>query len=145
MKSRLVGFLKQATNRVSDWSFRWNAIACWFSRCRLLKNSVRLIPAENKRTQLCLQTELAEEKSQLLHSQKFPAVSITNLRPERKKSSHLMLSKSFVCRPEISPKYLKKLKSDTDPKIPVRHNSAPYQKFHAKSSTCTTTQKYIWD
>jgi len=24
---------------------------------------VRLIPAENKRTQLCLQTELAEEKS----------------------------------------------------------------------------------
>jgi len=28
MKSRLVGFLKQAKNRVSDWSFRWNAIAC---------------------------------------------------------------------------------------------------------------------
>jgi len=28
MKSRLVGFLKQAKNRVSDWSFRRNAIAC---------------------------------------------------------------------------------------------------------------------
>jgi len=28
MKSRLVGFLKQAKNRVSDWSFRCNAIAC---------------------------------------------------------------------------------------------------------------------
>jgi len=28
MKSRFVGFLKQAKNRVSDWSFRRNAIAC---------------------------------------------------------------------------------------------------------------------
>jgi len=28
MKSRLVGFLKQAKNRVSDWSFWRNAIAC---------------------------------------------------------------------------------------------------------------------
>jgi len=27
MKSRLVGFLKQAKNRVSDWSFRRNVIA----------------------------------------------------------------------------------------------------------------------
>ena len=39
---------------------------------RLLKKSVRLIPAENKRRQLCLQIELAEEKSQSLHSQKSP-------------------------------------------------------------------------
>jgi len=73
MKSRLVGFLKQAKNRVIDWFFRRNAIACQFpNRCRILKNSVRLIPAENKRTQLCFQTELAEEKSQSLHSQKSP-------------------------------------------------------------------------
>jgi len=28
MKSRLVGFLKQAKNRVSDWFFRHNAISC---------------------------------------------------------------------------------------------------------------------
>jgi len=28
MKSRLVGFLKQAMNCVSDWSFRGNAITC---------------------------------------------------------------------------------------------------------------------
>jgi len=28
VKSRLVGLLKQAKNRVSDWSFRRNAIAC---------------------------------------------------------------------------------------------------------------------
>ena len=36
------------------------------------KKIVRLIPSENKRTQLCLQIELAEEKSQSLHSQKSP-------------------------------------------------------------------------
>ena len=72
MKNRLVSFLKQAKNRGSDWSFRGNAIACEFPhRCRLLKKSVRLIAAENKRTQLCLQTELAEEKSQSLHLQKL--------------------------------------------------------------------------
>jgi len=28
MKSRVVGFLKEAKNRVSDWSFLRNAIAC---------------------------------------------------------------------------------------------------------------------
>jgi len=73
MKSRLVGFFKQAKNRVSDWSFRRNAIACLYpNRCRFLKTSVRLIPAENKRTQLCLQTEVAEENSQSLHSHKLP-------------------------------------------------------------------------
>jgi len=66
-------FLKQAKNRGSDWSLRRNAIACWFPHpCPLLKRSVRLIPAENSRTQLCLQKELAEEKSQSLHSQKSP-------------------------------------------------------------------------
>jgi len=70
MKSRLVGFSKQAKNRVSDWSFRRNAIACKFTNCcRLLRNSLRQIRAEKKRAQLCLQTELAEEKSQSLHSQ----------------------------------------------------------------------------
>jgi len=36
------------------------------------QKSVRLIPAENERTQLCLLTELAEEKPQSLHSQKLP-------------------------------------------------------------------------
>jgi len=28
MKSRLVGFLKQAKNHMSNWSFRRNAISC---------------------------------------------------------------------------------------------------------------------
>jgi len=73
MKSRLVGFLKQAKNRVSDWCFRrrtptranlLNAVA--FSKI------VRLIRAENKRMQLCLQIEFTEEKSPSLHSQKWP-------------------------------------------------------------------------
>ena len=57
MKSRLVGFLKQAKNCVSDWSFWGKAIACQFPhRCRLLKKSARLIPAENKeRSCVCKQ------------------------------------------------------------------------------------------
>jgi len=38
----------------------------------LQRKSVRLIRAENERTQLCLQIELAEEKSQPLHSHKSP-------------------------------------------------------------------------
>jgi len=64
MKSRRVGFLKQARNLMSDWSFRRNATSCYFPpRCRLLTNNGRLIQAENKRKQLCLQTELAEGKS----------------------------------------------------------------------------------
>jgi len=62
MASRLVGFLKQVKNRVSDWSLWGKAIACWFPHsCRLLNKSVRLIRAEKKRTQLRLQTGLAEK------------------------------------------------------------------------------------
>jgi len=75
MKSRIVGhrFLTQAKNRVSDWSFRRNVMACYFpKRCHLLKKCVTLIRVENKRTQLCLQIESTEEKSQTLHSQKSP-------------------------------------------------------------------------
>jgi len=90
MKSRLVGFLKQAQIRMGDWSFRRNANACSFPRrCRLLKRSVRPIPAENKRTQLCLQTELAEEKS--LHSQKLQRWSQQIYVAKEKKSLLLML------------------------------------------------------
>jgi len=73
MKSLFVGhrFLKQAKNRGSDWPLRSNAMACKFPRCCvLLKRNVSLIRAENKRAQLYLQIELAEEKSQWLHSQK---------------------------------------------------------------------------
>ena len=70
MKSRFVGhrFLKQARNRVSDWSFR----SKFPRRCLLKKACVRPTRAENKKTQLCLQVELAEDKSQSLRSQKSP-------------------------------------------------------------------------
>jgi len=46
---------------------------------------MRLIPAENERTQLCLQTELAEEKSQSLHSQKLLYCGEHNKSTSRKK------------------------------------------------------------
>ena len=75
MKNLFVGhrFLKHGKTRGSDCSLRSKAMACWFPHhCGLLKRSVRLIRAENKRTQLCLQLELAEEKSQQLHAQKSP-------------------------------------------------------------------------
>jgi len=52
---------------------------------------VRLILAENKRPQLCLQIELGEEKSQSLLLTEVTAVSTTNLCHERKKSLLLML------------------------------------------------------
>jgi len=42
-------------------------------------------------------------------------VSTANLRHKRKQSLLLMLWKSFVCRPEISPKYLHKLKLASSP------------------------------
>jgi len=48
---------------------------------------VRLIPAENKRTQLCLQTELDEEKSQSLHSQKLLHCGEHNKSTSRKKTN----------------------------------------------------------
>jgi len=48
---------------------------------------VRLIPAEIKRTQLCLQTELDEEKSQSLHSQKFLYCGEHNKSMSRKKTN----------------------------------------------------------
>ena len=70
MKSWLVGLLKQAKNRVSDWSFRRTLISSPLSPSQ--KISVGLIPAENKRTQLCFQRELSLEKSQSLHSQTLP-------------------------------------------------------------------------
>jgi len=134
-RNYLQGFLKQAKNRVSDWSFRRNAIACEFPhRCRLLKKSVRPIPAENKRTQLCLQTELAEDKS--LHSQKLPRWA-QQIYVMKEKNRYPECHKK-VLYPGL--KYFDKPKPEPGP----TYNSAPYQKFHSKSSTCITTQKYIW-
>jgi len=143
-KCRLVGFLKQAKNCVCDWPFRHNAIACEFPhRCPLLKKSVRPIPAENKRTQLCLQTELAEEKSQSLHSQKLPRWA-QQIYLTKEKIVTPNVIKSFVCRPEIFWQNLSSSPAWPENTGPS-YNSAPCQKFHSKSSACITTQKYIWD
>jgi len=81
IKSRVVGhrFLTQDKNRVSDWSFGCNAIACLIPHgCLHLKKSVRLIRAENKRTQLCLQIELGEggAQSSFLFIQKVENVEL---------------------------------------------------------------------
>jgi len=68
MKSQFVGFLKQDKNRVSDGPFDATPSRANFLTTIAFSKSVRLIPTENKRMQLCFQTELAEENSQSLHS-----------------------------------------------------------------------------
>jgi len=99
MTSRLVGFLKQAKNRVSDWSLWDKATACLFPhRCRLLKISVRLILAEKKRTQLCLQTELAEKNHSHFTHRSYRGEH--NKSTSRKKKI-VTPNEGFVCRPEI--------------------------------------------
>jgi len=138
MKSQRVGFLKQAKNRVSDSSFRRNAIACEFPHhCRLLKKSVGPIPAENERTQQCLQTELAEEKSQSLHSQKLPLWA-QQIYVTKEKNRYSECYKKVLY---VGPKYFDKSKPEPGP----TYDSAPCQKFHSKTSNFITTQKDIWD
>jgi len=89
-----------------------------FQTAVAFSKSVRQVPAENERTQLCVQKELAEEKSQSLHSQKLQrwAQQIYVTKEKRR------YSKSFVWRLEISPKYYDKIKSRDrpDPKSPAR-------------------------
>lgn len=55
-----------------------------------------------------MQTDFSEEKSQSLYSQKIPAVSITNVRNERKKNVTLNVIKTFGMQPEIGPKHFGK-------------------------------------
>jgi len=57
---------------------------------------VTLIRAENKRTQLCLQTELAEEKS-VTSLTEVTAKKTTTVRQERKKSLLECLLKRKFC------------------------------------------------
>ena len=134
MKSRFVDhrFLKPDKNRVSDRSLRRNAIACKLPQsCCLLTKSVRLIRAENKRTQLCLQIELAEEKSQSqsLHSQN-PSQWKQQM-PVMKKKSLLWMLKKFCMKARNM--LLTKIHS-----LPVcqtsDHISVPSQPIH----TCTS-------
>ena len=88
------------------------------------QKNVRLIRAENKRMQLCLQIELSEQKSQSLYLYKSlrweQQIYVTN---EKNRYSEYYY-KNFVCRPEIGPKHFVKLKPNPpEPKIPARLTS----------------------
>jgi len=72
---------------------------------------VRLIPAEIKKTQLCLQTELAEEKSQSLHSQKSPQRA-QQIYVTKEKSRY---SECYTKVLYAGPKYFDKLKPEPGP------------------------------
>jgi len=61
---------------------------------------VRLIRVENKRTQLCLQIELAEVKSQSLQSR----WSTTNV-PHKRKKITVNVTKKFCMQPEVASKH----------------------------------------
>jgi len=55
--------LLETSQEPREWlTFRRNALTDFLTAVALLKKGVRLIQAESKRTQLCLQIELAEEK-----------------------------------------------------------------------------------
>jgi len=81
---------------------------------------VRPNPAENKRTQLCLQTELAEEKSQSLHSQKLQrrAQQIFYITKEKNRYSECYKKVLYA-----GPKYFDKPKPEPGP----TYNSAQWR------------------
>jgi len=72
MKSWFVGHRLHAKDRVIDIFAPTSSRADFLMAVAFSKWILRLIRAKNKRTQLYLQIELAEEKSQSLHSQKSP-------------------------------------------------------------------------
>jgi len=90
MESWFVGQRLQAKNRVIDLFDARPSRDNFLMAVAFSKGVLRLIRAKNKRTQLCLQIELAEEKSLSLHSQKLG---------------------TLVCRPET----FDKLKPEPDP------------------------------
>ena len=97
---------------------------------------VRLIPAENIRTQLCLQVELAEEKSKSLHSQKsLPWAQRMQVTKEKHRYSEFC--KKVVCRSEISPKHSVKLKPEAGPR-PARNQARPEKPGPTYNSGCQT-------
>jgi len=75
---------------------------------------VRLIPAENKRTQLGLQTELAEKKHKHFTHRSYSGEH-NKSKSRKKKVVTLNVIKSFACRPEIGSKYFEKLKLEPGP------------------------------
>jgi len=84
-----------------------------------------------------LQTELTEEKSQSLTHRSYRGEHNT-FTSRKKKIVTLNVIKKVLY---AGTKYFDKPKTEPRP----TYNSAPCQKFHSKSSTYITTQKYIWD
>jgi len=85
------------------------------------RNECETNPSEHKRTQLCLQIELAEEKSRSLHSQKSPWWA-QQMYFTKRKNRCSECYKSFVYRPVIGTKHFDKLKPEIrpDPERPAR-------------------------
>jgi len=104
---------------------------------------MRLIPApaENKRTQLCLQTELAEKNHNNFTHRSYRGEHNKST-SRKKKVVTLNAMKKFCMQARNILTNLSTIPAR--PEKPRRtYNSAPCQKFHSKSSTCITTQKYI--
>ena len=79
----------------------------------VLKAVWGLIQAENKRTQLCLQRELAEEKSQSLHSQKLRRWAQHMYVTERKKNRYCECCKKVLyAGPKLARNILTSLKPE---------------------------------
>jgi len=84
------------------------------SACRLLKKSVRLFRADNKRTQLCLQIDLSEEnRNHFTH--RSHRGEHNKCMSRKKKIISLNVIKGFVCRSDIHPKHFAKLKPEPCP------------------------------
>ena len=105
----------------------------YHSLCTTVIKSVRLIRAEKKRTKLCLQTELAEKKSQSLHSQKLPWWA-QQIYVTKEKVVTLNAIKMFYvqARNQTGIFWQTQARSETPG---LTYNSAPCQKLHSKSST----------
>jgi len=133
MKSRLVGFLKQANNRVSDWYQMQIHSVLFSSHLSPSQKSVRLIRAEMKRTQLCLQTESTEKNQNHFIHRRY--------RDEHNKSTS---RKKKIITPNAlknvlyaDPTYFDKLKPEPSPirKSPPDLQLSTMSKCYSKCST----------
>jgi len=103
MKTWFVGHRLQAKDHVIDLFYATPSRANFLMAVASSKRVLRLIRAENKRTQLCLQIESAEEKSQSLHSQKSPLGTQQNVRHKRKKIVTLNVTQNFCVQARNRP------------------------------------------
>ena len=102
---------------------------------------MRQIRADSKRTQLCLQTALAEKNHNHFTHRSGEHNKST---PRKKKIITLNVIKKFCMQSRNILTNLSPCPSPTRPEKPAQaYNSAPCQKFHSKSLTCITTQMYL--